>query len=78
MRQGHVVFSPIAMESPGTDCRWTGDSGGGNERRVLEARDAIVVLTLWGRQASAGVQAETRVARKMGNPVSFLQPITQR
>ena len=76
MREGHVVFSPIAHGHPiaayglPTDWRFWEPF----DREQLERCDELVVLTLAGWRESKGVQAEIQIARELGKPVRFLDP----
>ena len=76
MREGHVVFSPIAHGHPiaayglPTDWRFWEPF----DREQLERCDELVVLTLAGWRESKGVQSEIRIARELGKLVRFLDP----
>ncbi len=76
IRQGHLVFSPIAHTHgisryglPGDWKFWER-----HDRRMLQCCDRLVVLTLDGWRQSRGVQAEVAIARKLGKPVGYLAP----
>jgi len=74
--QGHLVFSPIAhshgIAQQGLPGDW--EFWQRHDRRMLEACDRLVVLTLPGWRESRGVQAEVAIARKLGKPVGYLAP----
>jgi nucleoside 2-deoxyribosyltransferase len=76
MRLGHTVFSPIAhghcicTHGLPTDWRFWEPF----DRHHLERCDEVVVLTLDGWDASAGVQAEIRIAIELGKPVRYIEP----
>lgn len=76
IRQGKIVFSPIAHGHPlcayGMPPDW--QFWQQQDRRFLELCDEVAVLMLDGWRASAGVQAEIAIARELGKPVSFLAP----
>jgi nucleoside 2-deoxyribosyltransferase len=76
MRNGEVVFSPIAHGHPialhglPTDWRFWER----HDREQLNRCDEVVVLTLDGWRESEGVQAEIRIAGELGKPVRYLMP----
>jgi hypothetical protein len=74
IRQGRIIFSPIAHSHP--LCRYglPGDweFWQRNATCHLALCDEVVVLKLDGWQQSVGVQAEIAMARALGKPVSFL------
>ena len=76
MRVGHAVFSPIAHCHPlvefGLPTDW--EFWQRCDIEHLKRCDEVVVLTLDGWEASAGVQAEIRIATELGRPVSYLEP----
>lgn len=74
IRQGKVVFSPIAHSD--TLCRYGLPLDWGFwqhiDRRFLEACDEVAVLLLAGWQDSVGVKEELAIARELGKPVTFI------
>lgn len=76
MRLGRLVFSPVAHTHPiaqyGLPLGW--DYWERFDRWYIERCDEVVVLTLAGWEDSKGVQAEMKIARELGKPVSFLEP----
>ena len=74
MRQGTIVFSPIAHSVPiaehGLPLDW--QFWQRNDRRLLEACDEVAVLVLDGWEQSVGVQAEMRIATELGKPIRLL------
>jgi len=79
MRAGKPTFSPIAHSYPiaqhGLPIDWA--FWATCDRRHLEACDEVVVLTLDGWRESVGVQAEIAIARQLGKPVSYLEPVAE-
>ena len=77
MQQGHVVFAPIVHGHPlvaeGLPIEWPWWER--FDREHLSRCDEVVVLTLDGWEASAGVQAEIRIAEESGKPVRYLAPV---
>lgn len=76
MRAGQHVFSPIAHSHgiaqhgvPGDWAYWES-----LDRRFLEMCDEVGVLMLDGCHESKGVQAEIRIARELGRPITHLHP----
>lgn len=76
-KQGLVVFSPIAHSHPialhGLDGSW--EQWAAFDRAVLSACDAIWVLRLHGWSDSKGVAAELEIARELGLPVTYVDPL---
>lgn len=77
MRQGHIVYSPIAHTHPiATLC----DLPKGWEywRKVdeafLERCDALYVLHLDGWRESVGVRAEIVIANRLHKPIRHVEP----
>ena len=76
MRNGDVVFSPIAHGHPialhglPTDWRFWER----HDREQLARCDEVIVLMLDGWRDSEGVQAEIRIAAELGKPVRYLEP----
>jgi nucleoside 2-deoxyribosyltransferase len=74
MRQGHVVFSPIAhshgIAKYGLPLDWRFWER--HDRRFLEVCDALAVLALDGWRESVGVHAEMQIARELEKPIRFL------
>lgn len=77
MREGHVVFSPVAHSHPLTAYGLPGDWAfwERHDRVHLERCDEVVVLMLDGWEESEGVQAEIAVAQRLGKPVSYRAPV---
>jgi len=79
MRNGEVVFSPIAhgyciaQHGLPTDRRFWER----HDREQLTRCDEVVVLMLDGWQESEGVLAEIRIAKELGKPVRYLEPESQ-
>jgi hypothetical protein len=74
LRAGQVACSPVVHGHPLVACGLPADGAFGQRfgRQCLPRCDAAVVLTLDGGEGSAGVRAETRVARELGERVRFL------
>jgi nucleoside 2-deoxyribosyltransferase len=76
IRAGHVVFSPIVQNhmlvEHGLPVDW--EFWQQQDREYVARCDEVVVLTIDGWERSKGVQAETRIARKLGKPVRYLAP----
>ena len=74
IRQGYVVFSPIAhshgIAQHGLPLDW--GYWERHDRRLLAACDELWVLSLDGWHESRGVQAEIAIARAAGKPVRFV------
>jgi len=76
MRNGGIVFSPIAHGHPiaqhglPTDWRFWEQF----DREQLACCDEVVVLLLDGWRESEGVRAEIRIAAELGKPVRYLAP----
>ena len=79
IRVGKTVFSPIAHSHAicryGLPLDWRFWER--HDRRYLEACDEVVVLMLDGWPESVGVQAEIDIARSLGKPVSYLDPVAE-
>jgi nucleoside 2-deoxyribosyltransferase len=79
MRNGEIVFSPIAHGHPialhGLPNDWRFWEW--HDREQLLRCDELVVLTIDGWRESEGVQAEIRIAAELGKPVRYLEPETQ-
>jgi len=78
MRRGKIVFAPIAHSHGITQCGLPSDwtYWQACDRKHLENCDEVVVLMLEGWEESVGVHAEIRIARELGKPVSYLEPVT--
>ncbi len=75
MRAGHHVFSPIAHSHgiaehgvPGDWAYWES-----LDRHLLKMCDEMGVLMLDGWYESKGVQAEIRIARELGKPITHFR-----
>lgn len=79
IRQGKTVFCPVAHShaicSYGLPIDW--GFWERHDRRYLEASDEVIVLMLDGWRGSVGVQAEIEIARSLGKPVSYLEPVAE-
>ena len=79
MRAGKMVFSAISHTHPiaqyGLPKGW--DFWEAYDRELLQRCEEVVVLMLDGWQRSVGVQAEIKIARQLGKPVSYLTPVTE-
>lgn len=75
LRAGLTVFSPIAhshaLVEHGLPADWKFWER--FDHAYLERCDLLVVLMLAGWKISVGVQAEIRIARELGKPVSYLE-----
>ena len=76
MRQGHMVFSPIAhthpiarFDLPGGWHFWAA-----YDRAFIQWCDELWVLTLPGWDASVGVTAEIEFADMLGKPKRYIDP----
>lgn len=76
VRQGSHVFSPISHSHPLALQGLPGDWAFWEpfDRRMLQACDELVVLTLDGWRESKGVQAEIDLAIEMDLPIRYLAP----
>ena len=76
MRAGKTVYSPVVHSHPLTKYGLPSDWGfwERHDRRFLEVCDEVAVLMLDGWRESAGVQAEIKIARELGKPVTFREP----
>jgi len=77
MRNGMKIFSPIAHSYPIAQhglplTEW--NFWEEMDREHLEHCTHLIVLMLDGWEQSVGVQAEIKMAREMGKPVTFLDP----
>ena len=77
MRAGTHVFSPIAHAYPISRHGLPGDWAywEAYDRAMLARCDALTVLRLPGWEESTGVQAEIQIARELGLPIEFIDPI---
>jgi hypothetical protein len=79
IRQGKTVFSPVAHSHAicqlGLPKDW--EFWERHDLAFLTMCDEVVVLTIDGWQESVGVRAEISVARKLGKPVSYLNPAAE-
>jgi hypothetical protein len=77
MRDGQILFSPIAHTHPillAGELPTGWDFWERVDRAFLRRCDCLAVLMLPGWQESVGVQAEIAIARELNIPVSFLEP----
>ena len=76
--QGWNVFSPITHSHPvhelGLAGNWTYWKKVDTDYLKLSKR--LVVLTLEGWQESVGVQAEIKIAKRLGIPILYMTPYT--
>lgn len=75
MREGYLVFSPIAHSHPlaaGWGLPLVFDYWEAFDRRMIAACDELHVLQLPGWQESTGVQAEMEIAFELGKPVIYI------
>ena len=79
IRQGKTTFCPVShshgIAHYGLPVGWPFWEK--HDRRYLEACDEVVVLMLDGWPESVGVQAEIEIARSLGKPVSYLEPVAE-
>jgi len=75
---GEMVFSPVAHSHPITAAGLPTDWAFWErfDRVFLGMCSEVVVLTLDGWRESKGVRAEIEIARRMGKPVRFIDPLT--
>ena len=80
LRQGKTTFSPIAHSHVlcryGLPLDW--EFWRQHDLQYLAACTEVVVLMLDGWAESVGVQAEIKIARELGKPVTFLSATDQR
>ena len=78
MRNGHVVFSPIAHSHPVEVIGLRSVESGAFWKRqdvpLLRHADMLVVLMLAGWEKSAGIQWEIEIAESLMIPVRWLKP----
>ena len=80
LRTGKLVFSPIGHSHPITEhggAPDTWDFWRGVDLEILARCDEVIVLKLPGWDESRGVQAEVATARKLGKPVSYVDPAAE-
>ena len=75
MREGLHVFSPIAASHPLTEYGLPGDwtFWEAQDRFFLDVCDSMIVLKLPGWDISHGVQAEIRIMKAAGKPITYLE-----
>lgn len=78
LKDGLAVFSPISHTHPitvdaGLPGNW--DFWEGYDRAFLSVSSKVIVLKLKGWEISKGVQAEIEIAKQMGIPVEFMEPV---
>ena len=78
LQQGINVFSPMAHSLPiaqiGGLPETTWAFWEPFDREYIALSEKVVVLTLDGWDQSVGVQAEIKIARELGKPVTYLAP----
>ena len=77
MREGYIVFSPIAHSHPVSHFLGNGldhDFWLRQDLEFLKIAKKVVVLMLPGWQESRGVGAEVRIAGELGIPVEYMEP----
>lgn len=78
MRQGHHVYSPIAHNHSialfGLPTGW--DFWGKYDSEFLRFCAKVWVVKMAGWEESAGVQAEIELARGLGKPMKFIEPLS--
>jgi hypothetical protein len=76
LRSGKCVYSPIVYShhlcAYGLPVDW--EFWQKYDRYFLKICSEVIVLTIDGWQVSVGVQAEIKIARELGKPISFLSP----
>jgi hypothetical protein len=78
MRQGHVVFSPIA-HSHNIEMIGFPEPQGGNfwqcqDEPLLVTASRLLILMLPGWPESKGIEWELRLAKSLGLPILYLHP----
>lgn len=80
-QRGFFVYSPISHTHPIKEAT---DSLDGDwqfwaayDERMISHCDKLMVFTLHGWEASVGVTAELRIAKKMNKPISYISPLTR-
>jgi len=77
LRAGVVVFSPIAHSHPianyGLPTSW--NFWERVDREYLARCDLLAVLTIPGWRESTGVQAEIGIAKELGLPIVYVNPV---
>lgn len=75
--KGHVVYSPIVSSHPlvrhGVRTDWRAWER--FDREVISRCDSLRVLELDGWLDSVGVLAEIEIARELGKPVDYMEPV---
>jgi hypothetical protein len=77
MREGHIVFSPIAHTHPiAVRCELPRDWGFWHkyDAEFIEACDEVWVVRMDGWDVSRGVLAEIDIAKDFGKPVKYIDP----
>ena len=75
---GHAVYCPIAHSHGiavhgGLDSDWAAFQA--IDEYFLSLCDRLVVLTIPGYDKSEGIKAEIAIARKLGKPIEYMEPI---
>jgi len=74
IRQGYVVFSPIAhshvIAQHGLPTNW--EFWEEQDRQFIAACDQVWVLMIDGWEQSRGIHAELTLAKQLGKPIRFL------
>ncbi len=78
MREGHIVFSPIAhshsVEIHGFDKPQSGDFWMAQDLPLLSRCQELMIFMLPGFIESAGIKKEKAFAIEQGIPISYLAP----
>ncbi len=78
MREGHIVFSPIAhshsVEIHGFDGPQPGDFWMAQDLPLLSRFEELMIFMLPGFIESAGIRKEKALAIERGIPISYLSP----
>ena len=79
MRQGHLVFSPIAHTHPIAQYGLAPNDGKFWKKQdapIMDVCDSLAVLTLRGWRRSVGVQAEIAAFKAAGKPIDYCRLVT--
>jgi hypothetical protein len=77
MGKGYYLYSPISHTHPIADAGelprgW--DFWGGYDEIMISACKVLVVLMLDGWKESTGVNAEIKIAQRLGLPIEYISP----